>query len=420
MLRIHRCLAAELNETELYFIQNFDSFISYVKSNFFAEYVQLFAYPELKGDILNCLTSYSGQINIIDIKVPYAQNMQIFKEAQAKLKTIADRIEKEHTNLPFDKSKITELLRSELLTYTIDSKNPVVIPVIINKALKPAPVVTAPAASGHMIRNLLVSLLVLVLTALLILFLFERCQATPLSQTEHDADTLVEDPVEEVPLETESESIEESVKPDDKIEEKEPEKICTTVINEDPSEIAIVFDGSGSMRYQYGNSTRIEMAKKAAMDLVNSSSEKTQFSLVMVNQCDLALNKGSFTGNKKGLTDYIASINPLEGTPLVDGILKMADLVDGIDQESVAVVISDGEDSCYKTMDVDLCQLGDEIHRAKPKLKINTVFIGDNLEYTDIECLSRMTKGRSYNPKDGLSLAEDLKKAASYETEVCK
>jgi Mg-chelatase subunit ChlD len=259
-----------------------------------------------------------------------------------------------------------------------------------------------------------------VLTALLILFLFERCQATPLSQTEHDADTLVEDPVEEVPLETKSESIEESVKPDDKIEEKEPEKICTTVINEDPSEIAIVFDGSGSMRYQYGNSTRIEMAKKAAMDLVNSSSEKTQFSLVMVNQCDLALNKGSFTGNKKGLTDYIASINPLEGTPLVDGILKMADLVDGIDQESVAVVISDGEDSCYKTMDVDLCQLGDEIHRAKPKLKINTVFIGDNLEYTDIECLSRMTKGRSYNPKDGLSLAEDLKKAASYETEVCK
>ena len=399
MLRIHRCLAAELNETELYFIQNFDSFISYVKSNFFAEYVQLFAYPELKGAILNCLTSYSGQINIIDIKVPYAQNMQIFKEAQAKLKTIADRIEKERTNLPFDKSKITELLRSELLTYTIDSKNPVVIPVIINKALKPAPVVTAPAASGHMIRNLL---------------------ATPLSQTEHDADTLVEDPVEEVPLETESESIEESVKPDDKIEEKEPEKICTTVINEDPSEIAIVFDGSGSMRYQYGNSTRIEMAKKAAMDLVNSSSEKTQFSLVMVNQCDLALNKGSFTGNKKGLTDYIASINPLEGTPLVDGILKMADLVDGIDQESVAVVISDGEDSCYKTMDVDLCQLGDEIHRAKPKLKINTVFIGDNLEYTDIECLSRMTKGRSYNPKDGQSLAEDLKKAASYETEVCK
>ena len=31
-----------------------------------------------------------------------------------------------------------------------------------------------------------------------------------------------------------------------------------------------------------------------------------------------------------------------------------------------------------------------------------------------------MTKGRSYNPKDGQSLAEDLKKAASYETEVCK
>ncbi|MDY6321706.1 MAG: VWA domain-containing protein [Succinivibrio sp.] len=191
--------------------------------------------------------------------------------------------------------------------------------------------------------------------------------------------------------------------------------------------MVIAFDGSQSMfeedvRSSRGRTSRLAAAQQAASNLVNSVDPNVDIGLVEINGCPVAKSKGFFTGTQRqALREAIARIDPLryDGmTPLIDGLRKIASMTDGVNADAVGVLISDGEDTCPVTRNMDVCQVAAAIHRRKPRLKIHTVLIGQDSGYA--ACVARITGGKVFTPKSVAEMNRDLKGSGAEFKKVCE
>ena len=125
--------------------------------------------------------------------------------------------------------------------------------------------------------------------------------------------------------------------------------------------------------------------------------------LVLVGSCPAAQSYGFFApGRRSELQRSISSIQPKQGTPLADGVLKAGQLVDGVNKESTILVVSDGEESC----EGNPCAVANALARSKPNLTINVV---DILGTGAGNCLASATGGKVYTAKN----ADDVLKMAT-------
>src|SRR5574344_484906 len=187
-------------------------------------------------------------------------------------------------------------------------------------------------------------------------------------------------------------------------------------------QMAIAFDGSESMMLPYGYTNRIKAAKSATTDLVRTIDKNVQIGLVEINGCSSAKNRGFFApSNRAGLLGAINNINPYayDGkTPLVNGLNELSHMLDGVNNEAVVILISDGEDTCPFTANMDVCTVASRIHQRQPKLKIHTILIGDSID--SAACIARNTGGKVFKPKDASQIDAQLKQAGATLKKVCE
>lgn len=204
---------------------------------------------------------------------------------------------------------------------------------------------------------------------------------------------------------------------------------------EDAPDVAIVLDASGSMGLpasataseiqrqlrnvggiiglgasillgQTGGPSRLDEAKKGINSVVRSLPNDVDVGLTVLQRCPAADNLGFFSGSQRGqLYQRVGALRPMQGTPLAQGIIDAAGMVDGIKAPAVVVVISDGEDSCGG----DPCAAARQVKAQKPQLTINVVdIIGNGAS----NCVAAATGGRVLKPEDGLAFEKTIRKAA--------
>jgi len=93
----------------------------------------------------------------------------------------------------------------------------------------------------------------------------------------------------------------------------------------------------------------------------------------------------------------VAGIQPVAGTPLADGITQAGAMLDGVNRESVMLVVSDGEESCRGNP----CAVARQLAQHKPHLKINVI---DILGTGAGNCLAQATGGQVFT----VSTVEEL------------
>ena len=187
-------------------------------------------------------------------------------------------------------------------------------------------------------------------------------------------------------------------------------------------EMAIAFDGSESMMIDFGNTTRLIAAKNAAKKLIQRTDKNVPIGLIEINGCPQAKDRGFFSPiQRPALIEAINRIDPYRydsKTPLIDGLNKLASMLDGVNSEAVGILISDGEDTCPFTNGVDPCFVAQRIHAQKPKLKIHTILIGDSID--SASCIAHITGGKVFKPGDEVQIENELKQAGEQLKKVCE
>jgi chemotaxis protein histidine kinase CheA len=187
--------------------------------------------------------------------------------------------------------------------------------------------------------------------------------------------------------------------------------------------MVIAFDGSRSMLIPdvRGAANRLDAATSAASSLVNSIDSNVQIGFVEINGCPSAKSRGFFSGTQRqALRQTIRGVNPMryDGmTPLVNGLVQIANMTDGVNADAVGVLISDGEDTCPVTKNMNVCSVARSIHARKPRLKIHTVLIGSDAGQA--ACIARITGGRVYSPRDAAQINAGLQATGAEMRKVC-
>ena len=186
--------------------------------------------------------------------------------------------------------------------------------------------------------------------------------------------------------------------------------------------LAVAFDGSGSMMLPYGGTTRLNAAKSAGVDLVNSIDKNVEIGFVEINGCPTSKNHGFFAPSQRAsLISTIKNVFPNERdnkTPLVHGLNTLSKMLDGVNSDDVGILISDGVDTCGITHSVDLCSLAQKLHQRKPRLKVHVILISDEVE--GAKCIANITGGKVYKPRDANQIRVSLKQAGADLKKVCE
>jgi hypothetical protein len=151
---------------------------------------------------------------------------------------------------------------------------------------------------------------------------------------------------------------------------------------------------------------RITAAKEATDAVVRQMPADASIGLVMVEDCPAARGVGFFAPERRAtLLSQIRAIQPIGATPLADGIAKAGQMLDGVNRESIMLVVSDGVESCGR----DPCAVAQSLHAAKPHLKINVV---DIMGAGAGSCLARSTGGTVYTARNAAEIASTTRSAA--------
>jgi hypothetical protein len=209
-------------------------------------------------------------------------------------------------------------------------------------------------------------------------------------------------------------------------------------------ELVIVFDASGSMNYSllatpediqiaqhleelvardpsgllkammgapqdrvFREPRRITSAKEAATTVVRKAPSDANIGLVMIEDCPAARSAGFFPpANRAALLSLIGSIQPVRGTPLADGVRRGGLMLDGVQRESIMLVVSDGVEGCGQ----DPCAIAKALARDKPHLRINVV---DIMGTGAGNCLAEATRGKVYTARNASEIELMTSQAAA-------
>lgn len=151
---------------------------------------------------------------------------------------------------------------------------------------------------------------------------------------------------------------------------------------------------------------RITAAKQATAAVVQQIPRDVNIGMVMIERCNSARSAGYFSPAQRGnLLSQIHNIRPAEGTPLADGVSRAGQMLDGVNRESIMLVVSDGEESCNQ----DPCAVARRLAASKPYLKINVV---DIMGTGAGNCLAQATGGRVFTARNVHELTTMTNQAA--------
>lgn len=205
-------------------------------------------------------------------------------------------------------------------------------------------------------------------------------------------------------------------------------------------EMAIVFDASGSMEYSmdashaeidqfesalmskniFGqavakrmkptvtrNPQRIAVAKEAVSRMIGLIPSDVGVKLVLAQRCRAPARAEYYSpDHRTSLLNRVRSIIAVwDGTPLAKAVARAGAELDGVNRESIMVVIGDGNESCNG----DPCAVARQLAQSKPNLKINVV---DILGTGAGNCLAKATGGQVFTARNVTEMNVMLEKAA--------
>ena len=167
----------------------------------------------------------------------------------------------------------------------------------------------------------------------------------------------------------------------------------------------IVFDASGSMSGNmvqglFSAVTRIDEVRKALAQVLPAATKFRKVGLITYGpgpyaQCNVELNFPPIPNAAERIMRVVNALNPAGKTPLVDGVMAAAKVLQQQSERGVIVLLTDGEETCGGAP----CALG-KVIKADGRLTVHV--IGYQLRgfswtgaqsILDVECLAEETGG---------------------------
>ncbi len=180
--------------------------------------------------------------------------------------------------------------------------------------------------------------------------------------------------------------------------------------------ILFVLDASGSMKSKWGNTTRMEAAKKILINLVDSLKDIKNVEIalrcygyqnpVSVHDCkDTKLVVGFHPNNTAEIIKFVEKVQPNGYTPIAYSLTQAAADFPDANGKNVVILITDGIEEC----DGDPCAVSKQLQARNVILRPYIVGIGlDEQKMKFFDCV-----GKYYQPQNEKDLGQILSNVVS-------
>lgn len=181
----------------------------------------------------------------------------------------------------------------------------------------------------------------------------------------------------------------------------------------------LIMDLSGSMLADDAGGTRLDAAKRASTELIDSLPDDALLGMLVYGQRESSDESNRERGcqdievlspvqkvDKEGLKSKIAGLEAQGYTPIGNALRKAADEL-GPDGERSIILVSDGIDTCAPP---PVCEVAKELAGQGVGLTIHTVgFKVDEEARAELECVAQVSGGQSMTADDATQLADHMK-----------
>ncbi len=181
----------------------------------------------------------------------------------------------------------------------------------------------------------------------------------------------------------------------------------------------LIMDLSGSMLADDAGGTRLDAAKRASTELIDSLPENALLGMLVYGQRESSDESNRERGcqdievlspvqkvDKDALKSKISGLQAKGYTPIGNALRKAADEL-GPDGERSIILVSDGIDTCAPP---PVCEVAKELAGQGVGLTIHTVgFKVDEEARAELECVAQVSGGQSMTADDATQLADHMK-----------
>lgn len=185
------------------------------------------------------------------------------------------------------------------------------------------------------------------------------------------------------------------------------------------AKVELIMDLSGSMLADDAGGTRLDAAKRASTELIDSLPDTAQLGMMVYGQRESSDESNRERGcqdievlspvqkvDKEALKSKIAGLQAKGYTPIGNALRKAAEEL-GPDGERSIILVSDGIDTCAPP---PVCEVAKELAGQGVGLTIHTVgFKVDEEARAELECVAQATGGQSMTADDATQLADHMK-----------
>lgn len=180
----------------------------------------------------------------------------------------------------------------------------------------------------------------------------------------------------------------------------------------------LVLDASGSMWGKLGETTKVEIARKAVADLVKTWPKGDSLGLVAYGHRRKGDCADIETLLPVGPLDAVAfqakvdALNAKGMTPISAAVMQAADALKSSEHKATVILISDGEETC----DLDPCEVASKLEADGVDFTAHVigfdVATGSKAEQ-QLQCIAKNTGGRYFNAGDAAALNSALDSLAA-------
>lgn len=202
---------------------------------------------------------------------------------------------------------------------------------------------------------------------------------------------------------------------------------CTPLARADGiPQVMFIFDASGSMWGKAGDQTKIEAAKDVMARIVPDLPSEVKTGLTVYGHrrkgdcTDIEVLVPSNSTDREHLLAQLKEISPKGKTPMAGSIKMVADRLKGVEDETMIVLISDGEETCHD----DPCGVVKALKKSDIKFVLHVVgFDVNDAQKAQLTCLADAGSGRYFGATDTESLLgamETVKQDVAQKVEKAK
>jgi hypothetical protein len=171
--------------------------------------------------------------------------------------------------------------------------------------------------------------------------------------------------------------------------------------------VELILDASGSMREALGDGTRMDVAKESIRALAGALPEGIPLGLRVFRDCsDIEALVAIGPVDRAGFVAQTDAIEPAGGTPLVASLLESFEALKPLDGEKIAVLVTDGGESCGGS----LAEAGNRALDAGVRVVVIGFDIADEGLNQALRALAESTGGAFFDARDPAQLGEALER----------